>query len=137
MAVMDNLSEGWSVYGLYDPTTFEVRYVGATSQPLSRRLTEHQSRARNGVHGNAELMEWLRVLELQGWDPEIRLLMDCATKEQAAAEETKAIYFLQQGGAKLLNRFLASPVARANRRKWQPPPSPPRIPDDPRHGLVL
>jgi hypothetical protein len=39
-----------TIYGLVDPDTDEVRYVGATTKPLMRRLYGHMSESRESPH---------------------------------------------------------------------------------------
>ena len=49
-----------SIYALADPNTHEVRYVGQTTQPLSRRLAHHMGAARRNVQ--KPVYDWLRSL---------------------------------------------------------------------------
>jgi len=49
-----------TIYALADPKTFQVRYVGRTSQKPSRRLVHHLSAARRGV--SQPVYDWLRSI---------------------------------------------------------------------------
>ena len=59
------------IYGLVDPRTHEVRYVGAAVNPLRRR-SEHLAEARSG--STTPKAVWLRELLGCGLEPEVRLL---------------------------------------------------------------
>ena len=51
----------WSIYALKDPRTDEVRYVGWTGSPASRRLTAHISDARY-TKWDTEKSRWIKSL---------------------------------------------------------------------------
>lgn len=61
-----------SIYGLLDPRTKIIRYVGFSSKPLIHRLREHicEARKRNSCHRH----RWIRSLLTENFSPEIVLL---------------------------------------------------------------
>ena len=63
------------IYVLRDPTTLEVRYVGATSQALNRRLTGHIWDARH-LKGTRKI-NWIRTLLQRDLCPIIELVEVC------------------------------------------------------------
>lgn len=67
------------IYGLYDPTDLDqkIRYVGYSSQKLSKRLIEHLSEARS--KGRCHRLQWLRSLIKKGVVPSI-VALDVATE---------------------------------------------------------
>lgn len=67
------------IYGLYDPTDLDqkIRYVGYSSQQLSKRLIEHLSEARS--NGRCHRLQWLRSLTKKGVVPSI-IALDVATE---------------------------------------------------------
>jgi len=67
------------IYGLYDPRTNEIRYVGKTKNSIECRLREHLCDARNIMHGNKrrrinKRYAWIISLLIQGELPGIKLL---------------------------------------------------------------
>lgn len=60
-----------TIYGLYDPFTGELRYVGRTTQPLAQRLAGHLVFATK-YRSTAPLQIWLRELMATGFGPSIR-----------------------------------------------------------------
>lgn len=67
------------IYGLYDPTTCKIRYIGRTKKTLARRVVEHIYRARhlrvdtlhkNGTHRD----NWIKSLLKNNTKPKIVLL---------------------------------------------------------------
>lgn len=58
--------ETGTVYGLYDPLTDRLVYIGSTTQPLNRRLTGH-------LHTPAaRIAPWVATLKAMGRRPIIR-----------------------------------------------------------------
>jgi hypothetical protein len=73
-----------SIYGLRDPRTREIRYVGKTTYPLKHRLMQHlnPSRLRAKTYKNA----WLKTLLNAGLQPEILLLEHVPAPQWPEAE---------------------------------------------------
>lgn len=80
------------IYGLSNPYTFELRYVGKTEQKLSVRLQQHLQPAylRTNTHKNA----WIKSLLKNGIKPEI---FEIETTEDFDAEEFWIGYFMLLG----------------------------------------
>lgn len=88
------------IYGLYDPRTHELRYVGKTNDP-SRRLTGHLTSARSAIRPNHRI-SWLRSLLAAGVVPVCGVLEICDTTTWVDRER-HWIADLRRGGANLLN----------------------------------
>lgn len=88
------------IYGLFDPTTHEIRYVGKTCN-LAKRLHGHRSGDRRRAHRH--LMRWLAsCLERGGLDVEV--LQECVSAAELNEAETFWIGYWRYVGANLLNR---------------------------------
>lgn len=57
-----------TIYGLVDPETKELRYIGKTSRNVSRRISAHAANARQGKRSH--LYNWWRSLVERGSAPE-------------------------------------------------------------------
>jgi hypothetical protein len=108
-----------TIYALLDPVTQEARYVGATSQPLSKRLACHLFLAKTATYPCAL---WLRALVAAGLRPLIVTLSTVEDDWQSA--ERQAISDLRSNGANLLNVTLgglgmlgARPSGETNSRR--------------------
>ena len=96
------------IYGLVDPTSNAIRYVGFTSKKLDRRLWEHihESKSRNTCHRH----RWIRSLIRNGSLPTIRML-ETVTEENRQERERAWIVALSannltnstDGGEGLIN----------------------------------
>lgn len=74
-----------SIYGLIDPRTKQVFYVGKTVQPLKHRLQQHIFPARTNRKHHARA-RWIRSLLGDGVKPEITLLETVPENEWREAE---------------------------------------------------
>jgi len=61
------------IYGLVDPRTEEIRYIGKTEQIPDCRLTQHVHRART-TDRNTHLLNWLRLMLDADMVPSITIL---------------------------------------------------------------
>jgi hypothetical protein len=54
----------WTIYGLVDPDSRAVRYVGYTRQPLAERLKYHlwDAKRKRACHGKTRKAVWIRSL---------------------------------------------------------------------------
>jgi hypothetical protein len=93
---------GGKVYGLFDPRTGELRYVGKTAYALSFRLSQHLSNARRKV-GDYWSTRWLRQLLAAGKQPVVHLLDLCATDAELNEAEVWFIAYFKKLGARLTN----------------------------------
>ena len=88
----------WSIYGLSDPRTGEVRYIGRTSGELARRLQALRSET-----CNARRREWILELRAAGLVPGIAELASAETWPGAQAVEQDMIEAARKKGWPLLN----------------------------------
>lgn len=58
------------VYGLFDPKTGQLRYVGHTRH-LQRRLYQHSTKPHDAI------ADWVKSLRRRNLKPEIRVLEEC------------------------------------------------------------
>lgn len=77
------------IYGLTDPRTDQVRYIGKTHQKVGYRLTQHIKSAKDGH--NTHLLAWIRSLLAKGIKPGIRILEELAPNADWQAAERKWI----------------------------------------------
>lgn len=89
------------IYGLIDPLTQQLRYVGRTIQPLAIRLRQHieTSKRKKSMSGKCQ---WIRSLLRVGVKPEIFEIERVTLKASPEAEGTWIAYFRYIGAA-LLN----------------------------------
>lgn len=76
----------WQVYGLRDPRSSIVRYVGVSCH-AKRRLKEHRKEARQG--GAGAKCRWIRRLEEEGLEPEMDILEEGVGVLEAADAERR------------------------------------------------
>lgn len=86
------------VYLHIDPLDKSEKYVGVTRN-LKARLLQHMRDTFNNPDKNA----WLQGLKAQGLEPEVKILEECATFEQARDREKYWIRYYVEHGACLLN----------------------------------
>lgn len=89
---------GLSIYGLTDPRTNQVRYVGATTRTAYVRLREHKSHANDRI----PLMgEWIEELQRVGLSPSCVILQ--SDPPDGLTAEGRWIAILRESGADLFN----------------------------------
>lgn len=89
---------GLSIYGLTDPRTNQVRYVGATTRSAYVRFREHKS------HANARIPlmgEWIEELQRVGLTPICVILQ--SDPPDGLAAEGRWIAILRESGSDLFN----------------------------------
>lgn len=89
------------VYGLIDPTTQELRYVGKTVKPIGYRLSDHISKARRG--GATYRCNWVRGLLCDGLRPEVFLIETVDAGDDWRESESFWIAYYRSIGARLTN----------------------------------
>lgn len=89
------------VYGLYDPRTNELRYVGKTTYGVYRRMRGHYRSARIGR--NTYVAHWLTNLRRDGLAPTVRILDTCLFPELLNDLERDWIRRARKQGARLTN----------------------------------
>lgn len=85
-----------SVYGLCDPITFEMRYVGQTRRDLEIRLREH---IKHSIVGRTHRDSWIRSLGI----PPMIVELERVTLPELDATEIKWVKQLKESGHRLTN----------------------------------
>jgi len=88
------------IYGLYEPGTMIIRYVGMTNNPL-RRFREHLKPYLQRK-SNSHLYNWINVLGKKNQKPEMRILQEVPVEEWEEAEK-KTIKKEREQGSNLVN----------------------------------
>lgn len=88
----------FSVYGLFDPRTGALRYVGYTSVSLKERLKSHMS-----CRKKSRKRSWIASLRLAGTRPEIATLEVFDSRGSALEAESEWISMMRAVGASLTN----------------------------------
>ena len=89
------------IYGLHDPFTEELRYVGQTWCSLGRRLSQHVALSKSKT--NRHVLSWISSLLEKGGRPIIRELGRADTVEELDALEVKTISEAKLRGDRLTN----------------------------------
>lgn len=89
------------VYGLYDPTTQELRYVGQTTKGLACRLSNHLSPS--GLRKHLRVSSWLKSLLAKGLKPDARVIGEASDRATLDALEVSQIEASLSAGARLTN----------------------------------
>lgn len=89
------------IYGLADPITGHLRYVGKTVTEPRRRLDAHMHDARRGVR--RPCASWIRKLLKQGVQPEIFEIETCPAEIDWEEAEQFWISYFRFIGCSLLN----------------------------------
>lgn len=90
------------IYGLIDPRSGELRYVGKTVRTAHRRLRRHLA-ASYLMKEDTYKARWLRQLAAAGLEPEVEVLERVATKEHLCEAERFHIAYWRYIGADLTN----------------------------------
>jgi predicted GIY-YIG superfamily endonuclease len=88
------------IYGLLDPITSEMRYIGYTSDPR-RRLRQHHSK--QNLKKKSHKNSWIKSILKKGFDVEIVILEECETRIQASQAEIAQIAYHKSIGTRLTN----------------------------------
>jgi hypothetical protein len=93
------------VYGLFDPNHCVIRYIGKTIRTDEKRLTCHEDEAFITRDNNWHRLvcSWIRELMIEGRSPDIVVLEECETEQEALDLEMIWIARLRADGARLLN----------------------------------
>lgn len=91
------------IYGLVDPDTFEIRYIGKSTCGIARAKMHGQpAQLRKNI--NPHKCNWIRRLKRDGKDYGIIILHVASTKEQLINIEIDFISFCKNLGYNLLNQ---------------------------------
>jgi hypothetical protein len=93
------------IYGLAEPNTSTIRYVGQTVDPKIRRKCHERFGHFRG--GNKSLRDWLSSVRREGKRPKFVVFETCPVSE-AANRETHFIKLFKSKGNQLLNRLYGS-----------------------------
>jgi len=96
------------VYGLIDPRTGQIRYVGASGNLKQR---EQESRSPHGARRTPRDLFVVELLRL-GTQPEFFVIEECATADEAFNHEEWWIAYFRFLGADLLNRSTGGPTTK-------------------------
>lgn len=88
------------IYGLFDPLTKELRYIGYTSN-MTRRYWQHYSP--ESLEADTHKNNWLKSLLTQGLKAEMIVLERYQTAEELPQAEIRSIAQHRQSGCKLTN----------------------------------
>lgn len=106
---------GWTIYGLLDPDTKEVRYVGYTQCSIADRWKYHRwDSTRPGPHGKTKKASWIRGLARSNKIPDVAVFQ-VGAGDWSTAEKFWIACF-RQAGMDLLNMT----VGGKGVRKCQP-----------------
>lgn len=100
--------ENIKIYKLIDPISKEVRYVGKTKGKLSKRLSEHLSRAKNNTY--LHVYCWIRLVLKNNLIPTIELIEDCIDTNWEEREKYWISYYpnltnISNGGITYLGQY--------------------------------
>ncbi len=90
----------FNIYGLFDPETNELRYIGQTIQKLNNRLSRHIWDAKRDTKQHRTA--WIKGLLNKGLKPEIQLLEE-TDKDNVNFWEQWHISYFRGIGARLTN----------------------------------
>lgn len=68
------------IYGLVDPRTEQIRYIGKTIDP-KRRLYQHIRRAKRNMRSYTHKTRWLRQLFSENVEPKMIILEECVSSK--------------------------------------------------------
>lgn len=92
------------IYGLFDPDTDEIKYVGATKKTLHRRMQKHLSDANNISIRKCNRLQWIESLLNKGKKPVGKVLEIYSDELDKFYElEKQWIKKVRETGAELLN----------------------------------
>ncbi len=78
------------IYGLVDPRTEQIRYVGQTKD-IKRRLRNHLNDAKRGVKSHKH--SWIRKLLVEKVKPKITVIEKCNSRNADEREEYWIVYY--------------------------------------------
>jgi hypothetical protein len=89
------------IYGLYDPFSSELRYIGKTKMTLARRVWHHIKEAKTSKK-NTHKLNWIRHILDKGNEPIIAALRE-TDEENWRKDETECISEALKSGVNLTN----------------------------------
>lgn len=95
-----NFTTPFCVYGLVDPDSGRIRYIGKTND-IKRRFRVHINAAKN--HAKYMVHHWIRSILDSGKSPHFRVLQLCFSPACALQAEVEWIARLKESGENLCN----------------------------------
>jgi len=89
----------YCIYSLNEPDTETVRYIGLTGKTLKERLWGHTSKSKL----KTRKASWILSLKNKGTKPDIILIEDGLSLEEAKKKEVHYILMFKSFGARLVN----------------------------------
>lgn len=90
-----------AVYGLHDPSTGELRYIGQTTTTVAARLSVHMAPA--SLRKHSYVCRWLRGLNQRGLRPTTSIIAEAADQEELDRLEIHHIAAARAAGVRLTN----------------------------------
>ena len=114
--MIDDMTQTYGIiYGLFDPRTGQLRYIGRTISSVSSRLAAHLADARRKALPKSG---WIREMREGGLAPEIEILETCSSKEDLHEAERWHIQYWISLGCDLTNvRSGGGPGSEETRRR--------------------
>lgn len=94
---------GFIIYGLQDPNSLEIRYIGKSSSGLVRPR-DHLKPSHVRTDKNSRKRRWLESLYAENIRPRI-VILEHSVAENIDADERKWIAYAKQSGWKITNVF--------------------------------
>lgn len=96
----------YTVFTIQDPTTLKIKYVGFTTQTLTKRFSDLRGSSKSKEFSGyyTALSEWLREMEANDLKPIVKSAFDSTDKQEA--EDVFVDVFNQSISPDLLNRTI-------------------------------
>lgn len=91
------------VYGLIDPVTSEMRYVGATTVGLKRPKSHLRKSAYDGKYRDSHFYRWIRCVINSGYLPEIVVIEYADENQDPFQLEKEWVAYFREIGCSLTN----------------------------------
>jgi hypothetical protein len=112
------LAETHIVYGLFDPRTGELRYVGRTSVGASRRLSAHLTAAKRKGR-RTRVANWVRSLLDVGETPTMDTLEEFCSFPECSLGETFYVCYFRYIGCDLVNLTDGGEGVQGSNCRWK------------------
>lgn len=121
------------IYGLLEPNGNKLRYIGLSSNGLSRARS-HLTKTTLARNNNPHKCNWIRKLQRNGLNPRIIVLEEFVNREELNEAEKFYIFYYRLLGHNLLNVFEGGEgaphteeskgkIQAATKRQWSDPQS--------------
>lgn len=112
--------EGGTIYGLIDPETRELRYIGKTSKSIRTRFNAHLNEARTSPSQDDPRIKWIRGLLGQDREPDVVILSEPERQKSLSEAERHWIVVAESTGGFLVNKitYVANETL-SNKRRFE------------------